>query len=132
MTVTTFKDALSDLVITGVTRQVDIIEIDAELADLPLQYVTLPSSDNSFFTFGRININPIRTCDLVVLVRPVALGTNTQNQIDLKTMADNVVTALEGAIADAVIDSFTLALDPRTIHGTDYLAVVATVTGRDK
>ena len=56
-----------------------------------------------------------------------------QNRDDLKTMADNVVSALEGAITDATIDEYQLEIDPeRIVNGTAYLAIVATVTGRDK
>ena len=132
MTITAFSDALSSLVIVGVSRRVDTIPIDVNVADLPVQYVTRPSSDYSFFTFGRVNINPVRTSELTVLVRPVVMGTNNQNYYDVGEMANNVVDALDALITDANLDSYQIDLEPRTIHGTDYHAVIATVTGRDK
>ncbi len=132
MSVTTFTTALADLVITDVVRRESVIPIDVEIADLPYQYVGQPSTDQSFKTFGRVFINPTRTSELVVLVRPVVMGTNSQNYTDVGTMSNNVTTALDAAITNASIDSYQLELGTREINGHEYHAVVATVTGRDK
>lgn len=132
MTIRTFKDGLNALSIAGVNRRVDEINRDVNVADLPFQYCELPQTGSDFMTFTRLDINPIRTVDLVVIVRPIVMATNEENHDDLIDLADNVVTALAGSISNVHIDSYSLALEPRTIGGTDYHAVVATVTGRDK
>ena len=132
MSLRSFKDGLDGLAITGVSRRVDTINLDANVGDLPLQFCSLPATDDDFFTFSRLAINTLATVTLTVVIRPIVMGTNDENQDDLITMADNVKTALATNVSGVHIDNYSIALESITIGGTDYLAVVATVTGRDK
>ena len=128
----TFKAALDDVVIAGVRRKESIVGTDVSPADLPYQYVRLPQTDVTEWTFSRVPLLKTRTLQLVVVVRPIVQGTNIENHDDMITMADSVETALTGAITNVAIEQYSLALETVDIGATSYHAVVVTVTGRDK
>jgi hypothetical protein len=128
----TYRDGLAGLVVDNVARRYDQMPaIDTELGDLPAQWVRQLEGDHTTKTYGKKFFTAERTQQLVIAVRPIAMGSIEETAEDLIDLADHLETALDGAIPGVRILSYTVAYEVVTVGGVDYAAVVASITGND-
>ena len=128
-TYATFTTALSGLTIAGVTRKLTEPPRQVSTADLPLQFVRLPTGEESARTRdhpgGWITI----TCDLVVVLEPVQQGTQPVNYAATLAMMDAVSAALRATDLAQSRNRWTMRGDWIYLGGeTVYWAVVASVS----
>ena len=129
ITYTAFAQALAALTITGVTRAVTEPPRQVSTADLPLQFVRLPTGEESARTRdhpgGWLSI----TCELVIVLEPVQQGTQPVNYAATLAMMDAVSVALRATDLANSRNRWTIRGDWIYLGGeTVYWAVVASVS----
>lgn len=127
-----FVTAISDLTITGVTRLEDTTPESIGAADLPFQFVRLPSGDFADAPVTCTEVGTTKTIDLVVCVQSSGLGLADLNYEDTVTMMDYVETALiawDAAVAqNGVLVEYSITAGDEEVGDVSFWSVVATVT----
>jgi len=127
--------AISGLSITGVNRSEDSTPNDIGAADLPFQFVRLPEGEYAPSPATCTETGTSKSIELVVCIQPAGLETASQNFDDTVAVMDYVEAALHAwDIAPAqngLIVEYSISTSGSggvSIGGSDYWAVVATVT----
>lgn len=132
MTVATFTTALAGLTITGVTRKLASPPAALSTADLPSQWVQLPTiTDEVARTMAQHGkLWAFNSAQFVVAYEAVGQSTQAANWSATLTMMDAVHTALAGSGAALGRGRLTYIIRQAIVNvaGNDYWAVVAEVT----
>lgn len=132
MTVATFTAALAGLTISGVTRKLTSPPAALSTADLPTQWVQLPTiTDEGTRTMAQHGqLWAINTAQLVVAYDAVGQSTQAANWSATLTMMDSVHNALAGSGSTLGRGRLTYIIRQAIVNvaGNDYWAVVAEVT----
>ena len=136
-TFASFVTSISGLSITGIERTYTSTPESIGTADLPAQFVRLPSADAGYAPADCDETEVVRTIELVVCIEPVGLGTASQNFDDTVTMLDYMQTAISTWIflpaQDNIAVTYSLATSndaPIVVGDTTYWGVIATIIGR--
>ena len=134
MTVTAFYGALNSLVLTGVTRRYAFGPNGINTADLPAQWVRLPSSGlgiSTGFASAENDTSKERVAELVIAIEAAGQETPGANTTSVLTLVDNLESALDAwdasvsGYVDYSIDTGQVATGQQA-----YWGLIATVTMR--
>ena len=133
-TIAAFYASLTGLVVTGVTRRYTSDPNGISTADMPAQWVRLPSAglgvDTSFASASNATSKE-RSAELVIAVEAANQETPAAATTALIAMADNLETALDGL--DASISGYldySINAGAVTVGQVAYWALIANVTTR--
>ena len=131
-TLTTFVTDLGDLTVTGVTKKLDEPPRALKTADMPSQWVQVPSIERMPATFqSQGKLWDTLRAQLVIALEPVGQSTQAANWSGILTFMDNLHTAL--ADIDALVVQgriqYTIVQGIVLVSGNDYWAVIAEVEG---
>lgn len=135
MAITTFSafhDTLGDLAVSGVSKKFDNPPTALNTADMPAQWVELPTAEEPAMTYGTMGGWPTFRMDLVVAYKPVAQGTQVTNWDGALTICDAVLTALRAIAPNALGRGpleWTIRVGVVEVGQATYWAVIAEVTG---
>jgi hypothetical protein len=127
-TITNFVTALGDIAITGVSNKLNEPPRKLTTADLPAQWVQVPSLERAPATFqSQGKLWDTHRAQLVVAFEPVGQSTQAANWSGVLTLMDNVWSAI--ALASIVQGrlQYTIAQGIVTVADLTYWAVVAEV-----
>jgi len=126
-----FVTALGGMSVTGVTASATAPPRQVSTAQLPYLFPRLPVGNNSIETLASTPGIQSATCEVVVLLEAATQSTPALNFALALTMMDNLNTALTAlAASGGVVDDWSIRQDVEvTSDGTEYYALVATVTG---
>ena len=129
--------SISGLTITSVTRTYTSTPESLGKADLPAQFIRLPSGNVGYAPADCDETEITRTIELVVCIEPVALETASQNFDDTVEMMDYMQSAvstwayLPAQNGVAITYSISTSGDaPVYVGDTAYWAVIATIAAR--
>lgn len=128
----TFIDNIEALSVTGVTRRYTQGPPASEAAGCPFQYVRYPKGEQRGIVFGEGGGPPTMTAELVICVEAVGQNVQPENFDDTVDMMDNVNTAIRAAglcWPGKSKAEWQIRMGIDTVAGTDYWAVIATITG---
>ena len=132
MTVAAFVSALAGITVTGVTRKYTSPPASLSTADLPAQWVQLPSvTDDAARTMAKHGqLWGLTTAQLVIAYDAVGQGTQAANWSGTVTMMDSVWSALasSGSAIGRGRLTYTIRQGVANVAGNDYWAVIAEVT----
>lgn len=131
MTYTEYVATLAGLSITGVVKAYSSPPTQLSTAQLPAQWVRLPSGETAVASLGGQMGLPSFTCDLVIAVEVIGQNTQPANYAKCLAVIDALQTALTTEALDGVVDTWTLRMDGEGIGDTAYWVIVATVTGSE-
>lgn len=121
-------DGLEALTVTGVTRKYTSgPPASLSSADLPAQFVLMPSGEEDPAAVGTGSEWPRMAADLVIATEAVGQNTMAANYDALVDQCDNLVTALRGLDLGKVRPSWSIRLAIVTVARVEYWAVVARV-----
>lgn len=129
-TFTTFLGNLGDLAISGVSIRMDYVP--PSLADLPCQWVQLPTGDEAPLTFDGSGGWPTMRAQLVIAVVAAAQGTPSQNWAATVAIMDAALTTMR-AVAIGALGQGKPTWTIRgpltvTVNETDYWGAIVDVT----
>jgi hypothetical protein len=125
-----FMAALQGLTVTGVTKKAHEPPRQVSTADLPLQFVRLPTGVEEARTRDHPGGWLTITCELVVLLEPVMQSLPAVNFALTLTMLDNISAALRGTQVGASLNRWTIRGDYITVGDTPFWGIVAAVSNR--
>ena len=129
-TLTTFVTDLGDLTVTGVTKKLDEPPRALKTADMPSQWVQVPSIERMPATFqSQGKLWDTLRAQLVIAFEPVGQSTQAANWSGILTLMDNLHTALAASSVVRGRIQYTIAQGIVLVSGNDYWAVIAEVEG---
>jgi len=129
MTYSSFLSALSSLVVTGVTKQFGEPPAQLNSAQLPAQYVGLPSANTSAVTLTSLTDLLTVTAELRIAIEPLAQNMQSANWTKTVGLLDALQTALVANAAALALDEWRIGVEVAPIGDVAYWVIVATVTG---
>jgi len=131
VTYTEYVTTLAGLSVAGVVKTYTAPPTQMNTAQLPAQWVRLPSGETQVVTLaGGVGI-PSFSCDLVIAVEAVSQNTQPVNYAKALALLDALQATLTTEALDGVADSWSLRLDSEQIGTAWYWVIVATVTGSE-
>lgn len=124
-----FLGGLAALTVSGVTSKLTYPPVSLSSAELPAQWVQLPSGGEAPITFGSAGGWPTFQAELVVAVEAVAQGREGESFAATVSMLDNVSSALRGVNLTKGPVHWSVRAAVLEVAGLAYWAVVATVEG---
>ena len=129
-TITNFVTALGDVTITGVTSKLNEPPRSLATADLPAQWVQIPSLEREPATFqSQGKLWDTHRAQLVVAFEPVGQNTQAANWSGVLTLLDNMWTAIAAASIVQGHIQYSIKQGIVTVAKIDFWAVVAEVEG---
>jgi len=128
----TFIDNIEALDVTGVNRAYTQGPPASSAGSTPFQYVRYPQGNQGPIVFGEAGGPPTMVAELVICVEEVAQNVQAENFDDTVDMMDNVNTAIREAgncWPGKSKASWEIRMGIDTVAGTDYWAVITTITG---
>lgn len=128
-----FVDGLEALVVVGVRRRYESgPPLSLNTADLPAQWVQLPAGESEAMVLGDAATSrwPTFRADLIVAIEAVGQATGGANFDDTVTLLEALRTRLELTDLTEAPLSWTMRQVIVTVAGTDYWAILCSVTGQ--
>ena len=126
-----FKTALESMTVTSVVVHKGYPPASIQPSDLPLAFLELPSSDLGEYVVSCMLNNKSRTMRYIVCLEASGLGTQEQNYDLIAPAMDNLETALDTALSTlANFYTYDMSTGTYTVGGTDYWAIITTVSVR--
>ncbi len=124
-----FLNGLAALTVSGVTSKLTHPPVSLSSAELPVQWVQLPTGNEAPITFGTAGGWPTFQAEFVVAVEAVAQDRVEESFAATVSMLDNVSSALRGASLTRGPLRWSVRAVVLEVAGLAYWAVVATVEG---
>lgn len=127
-TFTTFIEAITGMIVAGVSKRYTAPPASLSTADLPCSFPMLPSGDLAELVFANSSDvggeQPTIICDLVFAFEAVGQNTQIDNFTGLLTLMDAIVTASKTLTRPTAGPmTFTLRMGIVTVAGNDYWSV---------
>ena len=128
----TFVDNIEALEVAGVTRRYIEGPPASSAAATPFQYVRYPRGNQGPIVFGEGGGPPTMIAEMVICVEEVAQNVQSENFDNTVDMMDAVNTAIRAAgncWPGKGKANWEIRMGVDTVAGTDYWAVITTITG---
>ena len=129
MTYSAFLAGLAGLVVTGVTKRFSEPPAQLNNAQLPAQYVGLPSANTNVVTLTSLNDLLTVTAELRIAIEPLAQNMQSANWTKTVGLLDALQTALVANAAALALDEWRIGVEVAAIGDVAYWVIVANVTG---
>lgn len=130
----TFADwvsAFQSLTVSGVATHYNAPPPSVDLADGPAAFPMLPAGERGEPVGTCADMSKARRMTYVIVVAPVAQGTNAEQYAKLAALMDALETALDGLTVTNFVEYTIAARADYAIGDAMHWAIVADVTGRD-
>lgn len=120
MTLVDFVAGLSALAVTGVKRKYTEPPATLNAGDLPAMYPRIPEGGAGAGSFNYSHRLRSMTCELVIAVQAVKLGSNATNMALALALMDNLHAALAAASDNLGIGSWSMTMQPDQVSADSY------------
>jgi len=126
-----FKTALENMTVSGVLVHKGYPPASIQPSDLPLAFIELPSAGLGDYIVSCIDNNKTRSMRYIICLEAAGLGTQEANYDLIAGAMDNLEDSLDTALSTtANFYTYEMAAGTYTVAGTDYWAIITTVSIR--
>ena len=130
---TSFLTTMKALTVTGVDRYYDEPPASIDISAGEAAFLTMPDSSRGEQISTCINQSKTRSIGFVIIVDAAGQGTQAQNYGKLAALMDSLETSLD-ALAPGTVNFIEYEIGTTgnySLGGSDYWAIIATITARD-